>query len=89
MGGQYAWASGSPTARYGGSLLSGRSDPVAEASALTSAATPPAGSAHKAWHWDSPLFWVGALVVIATGLGGASTSVRVGKATAGVELGKT
>jgi hypothetical protein len=88
MGGQYAWASGSPTARYGGSLLSSRSDPVAEASALTSSATPPAGNAHKSWSHDSPLFWVGALIIVATGLGGLSTTVRVGKAKAGVELGK-
>lgn len=88
QGGTYAWASGSPTARYGGSLLSGRSDPVAEASALTSSATPPAGSAHKATSHESPLFWVAVLVVIATGLGGASTTVRLGKSKAGVQLGK-
>ena len=88
QGGTYAWASGSPASRYGGSLLSSRSDPVAEASALTSSATPPAGSSHKAWHHDSPLFWVAALIVIATGLGGASTTVRLGKSKAGVSLGK-
>lgn len=89
QGGSYAWFGGSPGARYGGSFLSGRSDPAAEAAAMTPAATPPAGKAHKAWHWDSPLFWVAALIVAATGLGGASTTVRVGSAKAGVAIGKT
>jgi hypothetical protein len=88
-GNVYAWMSGSPTAKYGGSFLSGRSSPVAEASALTSAATPPAGNASRAWHPDSALFWVAGLIIVATGLGGASTTVRLGKGKAGIQVGKT
>jgi hypothetical protein len=84
----YAWFSGSPASRYGGSFLSSRADPAAAAAAMTPSATAPAGSAHRAWHWDSPLFWIGALILGAVGLAGASTTVRVGPAKAGLELGK-
>lgn len=83
-----AWMSGSPASRYGGAFLSSRVDPAASAAGMTSAATPPASNAHRPMHPDSALFWVGVLVVVATGLGGVATTVRLGGARAGVALGK-
>lgn len=38
---------------------------------------------------DNPLFWFGGLAAVTFGLMAFSTSVRVGKTTASVNLGKT
>jgi hypothetical protein len=47
-----------------------------------------AANADKVWHPDSAMFWAGALVAVAFGLAGFSTSTkfRVGKGKAGASF---
>lgn len=88
-----AWVGASPGAKYGGALLKDECGPGAADSPLGSVAGPPPGHMHQPWHWDSPLFWVGVVVVLVTGFGGAATTarVRVGPVSAGggVSAGST
>jgi hypothetical protein len=51
-------------------------------------AGPPAGQHAKAWHPDNAMFWVAGLIVIVFGIGGASTTFRVGSAKASAAVGK-
>jgi hypothetical protein len=80
-----AWVGASPQSKYGGALIKDDCGPGAAESPLGSVAGPRPGRDGKPWHWDSPLFIVGVLVVLVTGFGGASTTarVRVGPVSAG------
>lgn len=80
-----AWVGASPQAKYGGALIKDDCGPGAAESPLGSVSGPRPGSFGKPWHWDSPLFFVGVLVVLVTGFGGAATTVRarVGPVAAG------
>lgn len=88
-----AWVGASPQSKYGGALIKDDAGAGAAESPLASVSGPRPGRAGKPWHWDSPLFFVGVLVVLVTGLGGAATTarVRVGpvSAGAGVSAGST
>lgn len=42
----------------------------------------------KQWHPDSPMFWVGALLLGTFGLVASTTTIRVGPFKAGASLGK-
>jgi hypothetical protein len=83
-----AWATPSPGAKYGGSFLTDRIDPGAASTGTVGVAGPPAGQHAKAWHPDNAMFWVAGLIVIVFGIGGASTTFRVGSAKATAAVGK-
>lgn len=84
----YAWATPSPGAKYGGSFLSGRVDPGAASAGTEGVAGPPAGGHAHLWHPDNGMFWVGVLVIVVFGIGGAATTVRVGPAKVSGAIGK-
>jgi hypothetical protein len=84
-----SWINPSPASRYGGSFLSDRVGPGAASTGLEGVATAPAGISTKRTSPDHPLFWVGVLLLITFGVGGVSTTVRLGKERATVELGST
>lgn len=83
----YPWISPSPGSKYGGSFLTDRVDPGAGNTGLTGVAGPPATGGGKLWHPDHPMFWVAGLLVVVFGIGGASTTFRVGKAKASAAIG--
>lgn len=81
--------SGWPATNYG--IRTGGTIPVSPTtSELNSIPSPNqiAANAGKVWHPDSGLFWAGALVAVAFGLAGFSTSTkfRVGKGKAGASF---
>jgi hypothetical protein len=85
-----AWVNPSPASRYGGAFLSDRVGSGAESTGLAGVATAPAGvTTAKRTSPDSPMFWVAALVLVVFGVGGVSTTVRLGKEKAHVQLGQT
>lgn len=84
----YAWATPSPGAKYGGSFLTDRVDPGTHNSGLQGVAGPPEGNHSRPWHPDNAMFWVAAVVLVVFGIGGASTSFRVGPAKASATVGK-
>lgn len=84
-----AWMNPSPQSRYGGSFLSDRVGDGAQSTGLAGVATAPAGISPKQSSPDHPMFWVAGLLLIVFGIGGVSTTVRVGRERAHVELGST
>lgn len=84
-----AWINPSPQMRYGGSFLSDRVGAGASSTALEGVATAPAGISSKRTSPDHPMFWVAVLTAIVFGVGGVSTTVRLGKERATVELGNS
>ena len=82
-----AWAPSSSSAKYG--LY--ESAPSPATTELTAIASPRAGAAavSNPLHPDNPLFWFGLIGAATFGLMAFSTNVRVGKATAGIHVGKT
>lgn len=83
------WMNPSPQSRYGGAFLSDRVNEAAASTGLAGVATAPAGVSPKQWSRDHPMFWVGVLVVVVFGIGGASTTVRLGPERARIEVGRT
>lgn len=84
------WMNPSPQSRYGGSFLSDRVGEGAASTGLAGVATAPAGiSSARRTSPDHPMFWVAGLILIVFGVGGVSTTVRLGHERARVELGKT
>lgn len=59
-----------------------------DATPLASIATAAGDDASKAWHPDSPLFWLGIIGALTFGFAFLSTTVRVGPARATVSAGK-
>jgi len=59
-------------------------------SELHAVPTPSEGAAAvgNLWHPDNPLFWVAVIGAVTFGLMAFSTTVRVGKGTASLSLGK-
>lgn len=84
-----AWINPSPQSRYGGSFLNDRVGAGASSTGLEGVATAPAGISTKRSSPDHPMFWVAGLLLVVFGVGGVSTTVRLGKERAKVELGQT
>ncbi|MFC8717775.1 hypothetical protein [Kitasatospora sp. NPDC057198] len=81
-----SWLSPSPTAKYGMAFASPaatRDDtPLAQVAGPSAAA-----QKEKGLHVNSPMFWVGALLLGAVGLAAASTTVKVGPVKLSGSLG--
>lgn len=86
--GHLAWSTPNAASKYGGALAGA---PVATRDNI--AATPSAGpslsSKSPPWSPDNPIFWFGIVAAVSVGLMGYSTTVRVGSAKAGVQIGST
>jgi hypothetical protein len=83
-----AWAVPNAASKYGGALA-GPSAVSRDHSAATTSAGPSLEINSPPWSPENPLFWFGILAAASVGLMGYSTTVRVGPAKAGVEIGKT
>lgn len=81
------WAAPSGLGRYG---LSQGGPVTTTPTELTAVPTPSEGASASAQPWSpsNPLFWFGGLALVTFGLAAFSTSVRVGKTTASVSVGK-
>lgn len=86
--GQPAWATPDAASKYGGALA-GAPTATKDQTAAVTAAGPSLSVKSPPWSPDSPLFWFGILAAASVGLMGYSTTVRVGPAKAGLEIGKT
>jgi len=81
------WAPPIPSSRF--NMATG---PVTTTpSELHAISTPAEGAeaASQPWNPENPLFWFGAIAAVTFGLMAFSTSVRVGKTTASLNLGST
>jgi hypothetical protein len=86
--GHLAWAVPNAASKYGGALMAPQTVSRDHTAATTSAG-PSLDVKSPVWSPDNPLFWFGVLAAASVGLMGYSTTVRVGPAKAGVEIGKT
>lgn len=86
--GHLAWAVPNAASKYGGALV-GAPAATRDHVAATQAAGPAAAVKAPPWSPDNPLFWFGVLAAVSVGLMGYSTTVRVGPAKAGIQLGST
>jgi hypothetical protein len=86
--GHLAWAVPNAASKYG-AALAGAPVVSRDHTAATSSAGPSLEIKSPPWSPESPLFWFGILAAASFGLMGYSTTVRVGPAKAGVEIGKT
>jgi hypothetical protein len=77
-------------ARYGGALANPATSTASTAATpLPQVAGPSGIDLSPAWHPDSPMFWLGAILAVAVGLAYASTTVRVGPVKASASAGKS
>lgn len=83
-----AWAVPNHATKYGGALA-GAPQVTRDQAAATPSAGPSLAIKSPPWRPDNPLFWFGIVAAVSVGLMGYSTTVRVGPAKAGVEIGKT
>lgn len=79
---------GDTASKYGGALAR-PSQATRDDSQLPAVAGPSPSSQTAAYHPGSGLFWFGVIAAAAVGLAYASTTVRVGPASASVSLGKS
>jgi hypothetical protein len=86
--GHLAWAVPNAASKYGGALA-GAPTATRDHTAATAAAGPSLSVKSPPWSPDNPLFWFGVVAAVSVGLMGYSTTVRVGPAKAGLEIGKT
>jgi hypothetical protein len=84
--GHLAWAVPNAASKYGGALA-GAPTVTRDHTAATASAGPSQAVKTPPWSPDNPLFWFGLLAAASIGLMGYSTTVRVGPAKAGVEIG--
>jgi hypothetical protein len=78
-----------PASMYAiGSGSSVASSPTTTETNAIPAPSQTASNAAKPWHPDSPMLWVAGLIALGFGLAGfsTSTSARIGKGTAGIDL---
>jgi len=87
-GGHLAWAVPNAASKYGGALAAAPTV-SRDHSAAATAAGPSLDVKAPVWSPENPLFWFGVLAAASVGLMGYSTTVRVGPAKAGIEVGKT
>lgn len=83
-----AWAVPNHASKYGGALA-GTPTVTRDNVAATPSAGPALASKAPPWSPDNPLFWFGLIAAASVGLMGYSTTVRLGPAKAGVQIGKT
>lgn len=83
-----AWATPDAATKYGGALA-GAPTVTRDNVAAAQAAGPSLSSKAPPWSPESPLFWFGVVAAVSVGLMGYSTTVRVGSAKAGVQIGAT
>lgn len=86
--GHLAWAVPHAASKYGGALA-GAPTVSRDHSAAATSAGPSVEVKSPPWSPENPLFWFGLLAAASVGLMGYSTTVRVGPAKAGIEVGKT